>query len=301
MRRPKLEGITTEDVDFPFDVVIETTAYCNLSCIVCPYPMLKRPKGNMDFEIFKKIVDEIAEENSSTGLWVAIMGEPLIRSNQLIEMLNYAKEKGLKNVNLNTNARFMTDGIAHKLLSAGLSRIIISLDAFTKETYDQIRVGGDFDKTVKNVENLLEIRKNKMLSKPDVVVQFIIMDENENEVEAFKEYWLKKGAIVKVRLKLGWGNAITTEDLDAANIERNFPCPWLLRTVSIHWNGEFAQCDADYEGEYSPGDINKQTIKEVWRGELRKRREKHLALDFSHPLCKNCKDWSVGRSSFYYP
>ena len=186
------------------------------------------------------------------------------------------------------------------MLSVGLSRIIISLDAYSKETYDRIRVGGDFDETVKNIENLLEIKKDMRLSKPAIIVQFIIMDENEKEVNAFKDYWLKKEAIVKVRLKLGWGNAVTTEDLDA-NIDRNFACPWLLRTVSIHWSGKFAQCDADYESEYSPGDINYQTIKEVWTGELKKRRMKHSALDFSHPLCSQCKDWSVGRSTFYYP
>ena len=300
-RAPKLEGVTVEDLPFPADVIVETTSYCNLSCIICPYPTLKRAKGSMDFKMFKKIVDEVAVENPSTGLWVAIMGEPLLESDRLIEMLRYAMEKGLKNVNLNTNARFLSSDVANRLLSTGLSRIIVSLDALTKETYDRIRVGGDFDETVKNIEGLLDIKEKRKLSKPDVIVQFIVMDENEKEADAFREHWIGKGAVVKLRLKLGWGDAVATEDLDAAGVERNFPCPWLLRTMSIHWDGSVAQCDADYEGGYSPGDIKNQSLKEVWNGELRKRRERHWALDFSHPLCKNCKDWSVGRSTFYHP
>jgi len=255
----------------------------------------------MEMKVFKKIVDEIAEQDPSTGLWVAIMGEPLIEGVRLVKMLNYAKKKELENVNLNTNARFLTADLAERLLSSGLSRIIISLDANTKETYDKIRVGGNFDETVKNIERLLEIKRERKLSKPDIIVQFIVMDENETEADAFKEYWLKRGAVVKLRLKLGWGDAVSTEDLDVADVERTFACPWLIRTVSIHWDGRFAQCDADYESEYSPGNINNQTILDVWNGELRKRREKHWALDFSHPLCRNCKDWSVGRASFYYP
>src|SRR4030067_357748 len=101
MRMPSLTGITTDDLPFPADVIVETTSYCNLRCIICPYPLLKRTKGDMDIKIFKKIVDEIQEENPSTGLWVAIMGEPLLRGKRLINMLAYANEKGLENVNLN--------------------------------------------------------------------------------------------------------------------------------------------------------------------------------------------------------
>src|SRR3989338_7530331 len=92
-RKPKLEGVTKDELPFPADVIVEVTSYCNLRCIICPYPTLKRPKGDMSFEVFKKIVDEIAREDPSAGLWVAIMGEPLIRGEGLLQMLSYPKEK----------------------------------------------------------------------------------------------------------------------------------------------------------------------------------------------------------------
>ena len=43
------------------------------------------------------------------------------------------------------------------------------------------------------------------------------------------------------------------------------------------------------------------TIKEIWETELAERREKHWNNDFSHELCKECKDWQAGRSYFFYP
>lgn len=300
MRKPKFNSIIFEHKEFPEDVIVETHAYCNLKCIMCPYPNLKRAKGEMEFSVFAKIVDEIAKENPTSRLWVAIMGEPLLGKN-LLKMINYASSKGITNVHLNTNATFLTKEKSHKLLNSGIKELLISFDAFTRETYDRIRVGGDFPTVVKNVEYLLEEKARRGIEWPHVIAQFIIMDQNEEEVVPFKKYWLSKGAVVKVRLKLGWGDAVKTEDLDAANLKRTFPCPWLLRTVSIHWNGLFAQCDGDYEAGYSPGDIRKQTIKEVWNGELAQRRAKHWKLDFSHPLCQNCKDWSVGRATFYFP
>jgi radical SAM protein with 4Fe4S-binding SPASM domain len=154
---------------------------------------------------------------------------------------------------------------------------------------------------VKNLEFFLSRIGTMRTARPKLIVQFIVMDENESEVEAFRTYWLAKNAIVKIRPKLGWGTGVKAENLNLENSERTFPCPWLTRTVSIHWNGKFGQCDADFEGQYSPGDIRTQTISEVWNGELAKRREKHLAGDFSHDLCTTCKDWQAGRSAFYYP
>lgn len=300
MRKPRLENLTFENMPFPEDVIVETYAHCNLRCIMCPYPVLKRAKGEMDFAVFTKIADEMARENPDGRLWVAILGEPLLGKN-LVKMLFYARDKGIRKIHLNTNATFLTQEMTHELFDCGIDKLLVSLDACTKETYDKIRIGGDFPAVIRNLEYFLAEKKRLGLQKPDVIAQFIVMDQNEHETEAFKKYWLEKGAIVKIRIKMGWGNAVKAEDLAAADIERNFPCPWLLRSVSIHWDGKFAQCDADYEAKYSPGDINFQTIKEVWDGELAKRRERNWALDFNHAPCDTCKDWSVGRAEFYYP
>jgi radical SAM protein with 4Fe4S-binding SPASM domain len=300
-RTPKLENLNLERTEFPIDVIVETCCHCNLRCTICPYPTLKRPKGIMEFSTFKKIVDEMAIESPSSRLWVAIMGEPLLQWERLVEMLTYAKKGGIENTHVNTNATFLTPNVTQSLLATGVKELLISVDAFTKQTYDQIRVGGDFPTVIKNVEYFLNEKKQRGLKQPAVIMQFIEMAENTHETEQFKKYWLSKGAIVKIRLKFGWGSAVKTEDLEEANIKRDFPCPWLMRTVSIQWDGRFAQCDADYEGTYSPGDIFNQTIKQVWNSELAKRRERHWALDFSNAPCDACKDWSVGRATFYYP
>lgn len=303
MLTPNLEEAkkTLKKYPFPVDIIVEVTAFCNLECIMCPQKSLNREKGEMSLDTFKKIVDEVAIENINARLWLAIMGEPLLLKDKLIEMIQYAKSKGLNSIHLNTNATFLTNDMSDKLINSGVSEIIVGLDAFRKETYDIIRCKGDFNKTVKNVEYFLD--QLKKLKKDDLhlIMQFIVMDENEHEVEVFKEKWLSKGAIVKIRPKLGWGNSIQADNLNVPDSDRNFPCPWLVRTVSIHWTGKLAQCDGDFEGNYSPGDINIQSIKEIWETELNKRRERHWANDFTHELCTECKDWQAGRSTFYYP
>ena len=304
MLEPDLEGVkeTLENYPFPVDVIVEVTRYCNLACMMCPYPNLKRPRGHMSFETFKKIVDEVARENPATRIWLAIMGEPLMLGEDIADYIAYAKEQAVEEVCLNTNAVLLNRQMAEKLIESKLDKVLVSIDGFTKEAYDKIRIGGNFEKVYENVENFLKLKKSMKTETPEIITQFIVMEENEDEVELFKNYWLERDAIVKIRPKLGWGDAVESSVLDkvAAYTER-FPCAWLTRTVSIHWDGSFSQCDADYEGHFSPGHLDNNTIKEVWETELATIRKKHWEGDYEYEPCKECKDWLAGRSSFFYP
>jgi sulfatase maturation enzyme AslB (radical SAM superfamily) len=49
-------------LDFPNNVQIQTTAFCNASCIFCPYPETSKtlPMGTMDEDLFRAIVDQLA-------------------------------------------------------------------------------------------------------------------------------------------------------------------------------------------------------------------------------------------------
>ena len=54
MIKPNLKDVkeTLEDYPFPVDIIVEVTRHCNLKCIMCPYPQLKRSKGHMKIETF---------------------------------------------------------------------------------------------------------------------------------------------------------------------------------------------------------------------------------------------------------
>ena len=72
-------------------VHIESTNLCNFKCSFCPHTKMKRKKGIMDFELYKKIIDEIKdwgiEELNLTGF-----GEPLLDP-LLTEKIKYARKK----------------------------------------------------------------------------------------------------------------------------------------------------------------------------------------------------------------
>lgn len=303
MRKPDLELVraTLRRYDYPVAVVIELTAYCNLRCIMCPQDRLTRRRGYMSFETFRRIADDVALHSPESDMWLAIMGESLLLGEELYRFLDYAHSKGLMNVSLNTNLLPLEESDCERLLLAELKSIIVGIDAATPETYSRVRVGGDFARVQANMLALLAAAKRLKLKRPRIVAQFIVMEENRHEEKAFVEFWTAHGSFVKVRQKLGWGAGVEAANLTIPQAERSMPCPWLLRTVSIHWDGRLTQCDALWNGERYFGDVNKSSIKEIWDGELAGRRDRHWQGDFDFEPCRECRDWQCGLSTWYEP
>ena len=286
---------TFQETDFPPQVMLELSNTCNLDCIMCPSSGLTRKRGMMKMDLIRKALDEIATESPTTKIWPAVMGEPLLEAERLFEMLVFTQERGLK-VFLNTNATLLTEKAIERLKEFGVEQVIVGLDAASCETYHRIRRGGDFSRVTTIVEKMINAYKN---SGPKVILQYIVMPENEHETKDFRKLWVGKGGIVKIRRKQGWGKLVGSEYLKIN--ERMMPCPWLCRNCLILWDGDVCQCDGDVDNRHTCGNVYRQNIKEIWQGEMRRRRERHYRGDFDFEPCRECRDWQVGLSQFYYP
>jgi radical SAM protein with 4Fe4S-binding SPASM domain len=178
-----------------------------------------------------------------------------------------------------------------------LKRFILSLDGFTKETFEKIRVGGKRDKIYAAVEELLRRKEELGLMYPVIQCQFSVMEENETEVEQFKEFWMARKAEIKIRQKLTWTSTgtIKARELNLGN-EFRIPCPWGVNSTAIHQDGNLVACPVDYEGRFIAGNVEKLSIKEIWQTSHRAGlRERHLRHDWENvpEVCKGCPDWQV--------
>ncbi len=304
MRAVRLESVPVnrELHRFPRVVILELVAGCNLACVMCPEKMMTRPKGIMNMALYRRLIDEIAAADPNTEIWAPIMGEVFMYRDRVFDYIGYAKAKGLMNVNLNTNLVLFQSGWIERLAESGLDRMVIGMDAATEDTYRKIRVDANprrtanFLRVEENIQALLAARADARLPNLEIVLQFIVQKENAHEEEAFRRRWEGSGLVLKIRHKLGWGAAVPSEALDLSPEERVMPCPWLMRTMSVHWTGQVAQCDAMWSGREYVGDLNHETIREVWLGELLYRRERHLQCDFDFEPCRSCNDWQCGRA-----
>lgn len=257
----------------------------------------------MPWDLFTKIIDEIAEVDKNVRVWMVFFGEALLlkrKKPSIFDMIAYAKSKGLTDVVLNSNGNLLDHKAAKGLIESGLDALYIGIDAFKPETYVKVRVGGHYEKTVNNVVNLIELKKQMNSGNPKVFVQFVEMDINTNEKEDFIKFWAAKGAIVKIRPKVSWAGMINAPNLILGNEER-WPCYWAMQTMSITDTGKVVTCAVDLDAKYVAGDVNEESLREIWNGGLKKIRQLHISKKFEDlpKICRDCKDWQSARADYY--
>ncbi len=266
----------------PVEINIEITNLCNLNCLMCSRQNMKRKIGFMDFDLFKKIIDEVVDY--AELVYLHGLGEPLLHP-KIFPMIDYCNKKGVK-VGISTNATKLNRTKAHQLIQSKLDYLILAFDGATKKTYESIRRNADFLKTKSNIEYYLAEKKNSE-SKTFALIQFIYMDKNKNEIPLFLKMWRDSGAnILRTRSVID-----LTHDGNFPGIERKKSCFYIWRQVSIFWDGTVVPCCEDALGLYPLGDFKKQSLAEIWNGErMRVLRTKTSQGKFSKiPLCRRCQ------------
>lgn len=243
---------------------------------MCPRTdLMTRSEGHMEFELFKKIADEAAA-GGTKHCYLHLFGEPLMHP-QICEMIDCIASKGIF-TSLSTNCTVLTEKLSRKLLQTRLHEIILSLDGMTEETYKKYRVGGNFQRVVRNVDRFLELcqEKRKKLSildkakkyRPWVLLQMIRMKENVNDIPALKaKYESLVSGVGEVYVKGFSTFAGFVEDFNVAPTEPiRFGCTKWKHSMTIGYDGKVTVCCRDFNDIMNLGNVKNQTIKEIWEG-----------------------------------
>ena len=291
-----------QELVFPPQLVIENTSACDQKCIHCSHKELIRPKKHMKLGLWNKIVEEIGRDSPGTEIWPTFYGEALVMGEEIWDRIDYAAKVGCENLVLNSNGGLLLKkGHIDRILNSPLKRFILSIDGFSKETYEKIRYLGKWDVTYPGVAELLRRKAASGQVYPAIICQFSLMEENEHEVEDFRKYWQDLGAEVKVRPKLEW-TATGSIRSDRIDHETNFriACPWGNNTMAIHQDGSVVACAVDYEGRFKVGNAHDKSVRELWAllGEqLRRVHREHRWNDLPD-VCKGCRDWQTAGAEY---
>ena len=260
--------------DYPPCVQIEPTSMCNFRCVMC-YQADKTFSskqngfmGMMTLDTFKKSIDEL--EGNIEAITFASRGEPTMNKS-FTDMLEYSNGKflGLK---LNTNASLLTEKMAHTLLSSDLQTIVFSIDSKDKEAYEKIRINGNFEKVVANLERFNHIR-NTQYSRSDKVVRISgVKINDEQDIDKMREKWGDVADIVAFTNYSPWESSY-----DNPKNEIKTPCTELWQRMFIWQDGKVNPCDYDYKSILSKWNIKDDSIKSIWNSEIyNELRKKHL-------------------------
>ncbi|MFI5346416.1 MAG: radical SAM/SPASM domain-containing protein [Elusimicrobiota bacterium] len=274
--------------DAPPCLQIEPTSVCNFRCVFCyqtddEFTAKKNGHmGMMTLDTFKRIVD--MAEGRVEAVSLASRGEPLVCP-QIGEMLAYAKGKFLA-LKMNTNASLLDEAKCHAILSAELQTVVFSADAAVEPDYSRLRVGGNLEKTLKNVRLFQEIRlKHYPKTRTITRVSGVKVDQAAN-LEDMERVWGDYVDQVAFVAYNPWEDAY-----HAAPNGIQTPCSDLWRRLFVWWDGAANPCDVDFKSKLAMGSLlQSKSLKDVWRSEhYESLRRDHLEKKRSaHSPCAGC-------------
>jgi len=274
-------------------IEIGITNKCNANCIMCPHKNIKK-FGTMPMSLYRKIIDD-AHNCGIKSVNLTFFGEPMLDP-ELEKKIEYTVKKGMK-VSFFTNASLMTKDRSIKIIKAGISSIIVSMDSMNKKTYEKIRGNLKYDIVKKNILDFLDARK-ELRKNVNVSMTAVLMDENYDELKSYYKFWKTRVDSINLVNMQNRSDSFEKKSKKSLFYKEGLvrePCRLLWSTMVIDWDGEVVLCCNDYMHEIVLGDLNKQTIREIWNGQkLKIIRDIHKKRDFSSmPFCDKCNKRTI--------
>jgi MoaA/NifB/PqqE/SkfB family radical SAM enzyme len=306
-------------IHLPRLLEVEVTTFCPLKCVICEHTYWKEEPRNMTFEQFKHIISQFPKLK-----WIGLtgIGESFVNKD-FLKMLEYIKRKNIY-VELYDNFYFIDAKAADALVYLSVDKIFISLDAATKETYEKVRAGANFDTVINNIRRLLELRRFHNTPYPELSYHFIINKININEVVQFldlvKSLTGTESSVIFTRLLHDYPqvNQLTVDVSEAlmkevtkrakelgirvgwnANVPVNKPsiseCSfWIMPFIFV--TGEVIACCAgneanrrDFQKQHSFGNIFQENFIDIWNSKRYRAIRKLIHNGTAPAICLDCQ------------
>lgn len=270
---------------------IELTNICNLNCRWCTGSG-DRKLGYMDFELFKKVIEEIVYDPrlSVDEIHLYNVGESLLHP-KFQEIIQYLGKFWEEN-NLNSKRILVTNGtvLDDKLIDCiltrnGLDLVQFSVDGGNKDSYEWLRRGAKWYKTMDKISHFIQEKERK---NSKIKVGLITIDLKQVFSEEFK-LLLEKVDYFDFRPPHNWTGSEELDDFVEIQEFNPHPCWFVSNNLVILWNGDVTVCCADLHGKGVIGNVKKDDLFDLWRG----KREELFMLQINGRkkeinLCKNC-------------
>lgn len=263
-RQYRAAGSFEYEPAFPLHLMLEQTYLCNLRCPMCIQGLPGERKrfapstNRMPWEVFERVVLE-GERHGCPSIAMHVNDEPLLVKD-LPERIAFAKAHGFMEIYMTTNGVLFTEEKVRQVIEAGVTHILFSVDAATAETYDKIRLGGDFPKVQAAIGMVVRHREREASALPIVRASFVQNRLNEHETQAFMETFGALADYVEVQgFSSYYGHTDHMIPTKAAHVE-DFTCnePW--RKLIVRANGDVLPCCTFYGYEIVLGNLRESSL-----------------------------------------
>ncbi len=235
------------------EILVQTHNQCNYACTFCANRDVSRPRHQMSARLFDRIIGNLSRLQYAGRVLLNMQNEPLMDGRLLSFIETVGAMLPRAKLVLNTNTSLLSTARLERLAAAGVRCI---LNIYREEDRGNFSIGG---------------------LPPRLRRHVVVYD---------KTYWSATTAHL-----LNWaGNA---SEMPIPHPPLAAFCPKPFTMLCITTRGKALLCCLDWRNEWIMGDVEVDTLEDVWAGErFQELRRKLLNRDRSGTLCSACnKDW----------
>ena len=249
---------------------VEASSKCQLKCPLCLTGTHYHRKhsvvgwGHLSFENFKRLIEQ---NPSIKHIELSNNGE-LFLNPALLKIMAYAHEHNIRLSAINgVNLNDVKEEVLEGLVKYQFFKLKVSIDGASQATYQQYRVGGDFNQVIANIKKINAYKQQYKSRYPKLKWQFIIFGHNEHELPLAKQMAKKLNMGFKAKLnyspkKFPIKNAAFVKKetgLSAAYIDEyekekkqlySPACLQLWTAPQVNWDGKLLGCCVNHFGDF---------------------------------------------------
>ena len=234
-------------------VLLETRTDCNRKCKFCPQAHFSRPLKSMDWDVFTKVIDELAEMEFSGRVAMYMTNEPLIEP-RLMEMIKYARNKSARFfIDITTNGKNLSSKLLDEFFLSGLDNININ-DYRSDRKSSPDKISKSLEKTIRDFKSNPKVTYNK-----------------RSTVEVLSNY------------------AGTIKDSNRKLLSEF--CNYPFRKLAISAEGNIILCCNDYTYKTNFGNVVSESLSNIWNSEALNNYRNNLLNEIRVGICNGCDEY----------
>jgi MoaA/NifB/PqqE/SkfB family radical SAM enzyme len=319
----------SDPADHPVHVDLESVAVCDLRCgsseedpqgfcQIWTHEHIRTrgfdehtyQRGYMDPVLYGRLIQQCADLGVSS-IKLNYRGEPSLHP-RLVSFVREAASLGFPDIMINTNG----NGLARKqpelfakVVEAGVTDLMFSVDACDPETYARQRVGGEWPVLLNSVRSAVRARaEGKSATDCRIRASVVRTNINASDVDNGKmeEFWKGKMGVDWMSVSECYFPAGTEHHWKAAHWRQmsaaEFQCPDPFRRMVVTWDGRHTMpCCQGFTLEIEGGPVVSvpnypvmKSLKEAWASpNFERLRQAHRTRSWDdpaggEPICRSC-------------
>lgn len=311
----------SQELPSPLTITLELVNRCNLKCVMCWTDNHSLKKGVLGLKEIERMLSEFHETGHQLpAIIVGLGSEPLLYK-EVKDVITLCKKYGVMDIFFGTNGVLLDEEMSMFLIEQDVTRLEISLDAATKETYLAIRSKDKFEIVQSNIRKFIELRNSLGKKTPVVRLAFVVQDLNVSERKLFLQQWSgladyvdfqqmsdfstvtqrlgksldyylfedesdqeKLDSTQKLKEKLEASNGITGSELF---------CPYPFNSLNVWANGDISPCCCFHGRALTIGNVKDMSLKEAWNGNALSALRSEILEGRLNKVCRSCLDRDV--------